>query len=253
MFSKIIYKLFFSAAMPWLIVGMAGQSRAELINFDDLKFVSNTAKQGLSHFHKLFGSTATGYAGAGFYQITSSGRAPTYALRSNTSGVLGVYDGITFSNFGKTASNGGIAREVSNILGHPADLSKTGGFTFNSISLRSSSIIDHLTISVTGYDGNNHVIYPTVRETNVTWSYRTFTFNWTGVTRVDFAVSGSKYGSKTFYIDNLYCTFIKPVPEPATLAMACIGGFGMIVFTQRRRACYTLPTQTAKFKSTSPA
>ena len=157
-----------------------------------------------------------------------------YALRSNSSGVLGVYDGITFSNFGKSAGNGGIAHEVSNILGHPADLSMTGGFTFNSISLRASSIIDRRTISVTGYDGYNHVIYPTVRETNVTYSYRTFTFNWSGVTRVDFAASGSKYGCKTFYIDNLCCTCTKPVPEPSTLAMACIGAIGMIVFARRR-------------------
>ena len=168
MFSNIIHKWFLTAAVLGIIVGMAGPSMAELINFDDLTFVSNTANRGLSHFHSLFGSFATGYAGAGFYQKTSSGRAPTYALRSNSSGVLGVYDGITFSNFGKTASNGGIAHEVSNILGHPADLAMAGGFTFNSISLRASSIIDHLTISVTGYDSYNHVIYPTMRETNVT-------------------------------------------------------------------------------------
>ncbi len=87
---------------------------------------------------------------------------------------------------------------------------------------------------MTGYDGNNNVLYPTVQESNVFGLYQTYNFNWTGVTRVHLAVSGSILGSNQVYIDNLHCT--KQAPEPSTLAMACIGAVGMIVFTRQRRA-----------------
>jgi hypothetical protein len=221
MTTGILYKLFF---------GMAGPARADLINFEDLTFVSDSSSQGLSHFHTLFGSNATGYAGAGFYQQTSTGPAPAYALRSNASGVLGVYDGISFSNFGQSAGNGGIAHEFANLSGNSADLTVAGGFNFDSIDLRATSLFDALTVSVTGYDASNHVLYPTVQETSVLGWYRTFTFNWQGVSRVHLAVSGSIFGSNQVYIDNLHC---HPAPEPSTIILACFGVVGMIVFVQR--------------------
>ncbi len=65
MYSKIIHKLCLTTAVLGIFVGMAGPLKANLINlinFEDLIFVSNASNQGLSNFHTLFGSNATGYA-----------------------------------------------------------------------------------------------------------------------------------------------------------------------------------------------
>jgi len=157
------------------------------------------------------------------------------------------YQGFDWSNFGAfygpgTPDSGLNAGVVSSpnvafdFTGGPASLSSDTPFTFTS-GYFTAAWNDDLSVLVTGKNGST--IEDTTTIVLSATSPTLFTFNWTGLTEIDFSPSGGTQHlgymgrGDEFVLDDL--TIISAVPEPNSAALL---GLGIVVasLVRRRRA-----------------
>lgn len=164
--------------------------------------------------------------------------------------VPGVYQGLNWdfwaaingANYGASGyangvvSGGNSACGCASDVGQPTQsISSATAFTLNS-GYFTSAWNDGATLVVKGLSGSTE-LFSTSAVLNTTGP-SLLTFNWAGIDRVTFSISGGTDaglggGGDYFALDNLSIN-VAGVPEPASWAML-IAGFGLVGATMRRR------------------
>jgi hypothetical protein len=257
MFSKIISKVCLTVAVLAILAAAQEQVRAEIFNFNDEYYLSSGTA-----LSTVFPG-ATGNSSGGIYQETNTTTPIVTKLAGVTSSIPGEYVQNTATNATQFLSLTGWGQSLNNkqqvasvynltnpfngtVLYFQYRVGTTSGsgaggtltpFTFNSFDLRGSSPTANLNFTLQGYLGGNLVDSAILNVTGNTFS--TFTESWPNIDTVEIVSTTSlpvNWGSGTLYMDNVKINDPKDVPEPSTLALACIGAIGMIVFARRRGA-----------------
>ena len=203
------------AVTVW-IVGLPAQGHATVLTFDDLPS---------SDVNTLL-TTYGGLTWNNFY--------------------LGSITSMNFGNYPNAATSN--SQFIFNGSGQAASVVVASGtFTFNSAEM-TSAWLEGLSVTVTGYNGTTEVDTTTFT-LNTDSAPVLETFNWSGLTSLDFSSAGGtpialydNFQGTQFTIDNFT---INATPEPSSLTVLVIAAVGLGGCTWRRRKTVRLQGASA--------
>lgn len=213
-------------------------AHATTFNFNDEYYASSS-----SGFQSAFGATASGYSGAGVYQMTNTA-IPTITKLS-TSTVPGEYVQNTTPNanqelrlfgWGQSLNNGQQVGDVYNsanpfngaVLYFKYLVGGTStSFTFNGFDLKGGSSNSDFSFTLEGLGSSNQVLDSAILDVDGN-TFQTDTLNWAGVYTIEIVSTSSlplNWNSGTLYMDNVEINdpVGSPVPEPSSLVLFGMG------------------------------